>query len=186
MSVLTEGTNRRDGSKIVLPAVAVNGGVCWPYPRRVADAMSTENVIDRLLLALAAQLATAEDPALAAGAVEELAELGRTEADVIFGRAGHLVHYGAAMEPLEALIRMIAAIQRGEAPSNAAVRAGDEVRLVGDLPESVARYGEAFLGETIFVVRYVGRDGTVDVQPELNADYVIETVPLVNVRPAWT
>jgi hypothetical protein len=148
----------------------------------VTDERSAESLIDRLLLALAAQLAALEDPALAAGAVEALAELGRAEADLIFGQAGHLVHYGADMEPLEALIRMISASQRGEASSDAVVRAGDEVRLVGELPDSLAHYNETMLREMIFVVRYVGKDETVAVQPYLNEDYVIETVPIANVK----
>lgn len=149
----------------------------------MADERSTENVIDRLLLALSAQLAASEDPALAAGAVEALAELSRAEVSLIFGQAGHLVHYGADTEPLEALIRMISALQRDEASSAAVVRAGDEVHLVGELPESLAEYDETLLREIIFVVRYVGKDETVDVQPHLNEDYVIETVSVANVKP---
>lgn len=144
---------------------------------------SAENVIDRLLLALAAQLDTSGGPALTAGAVEALADLSRTEADLIFGQAGHLVHYGVDTEPLKTLIHAISAIQGGEALGDAAVRPGDEVRLVGELPESLAGYDETWLREIIFVVRFVGRDATVDVQSDLMEDYVIATVPAAIVEP---
>ncbi|MER6591733.1 hypothetical protein ABT214_07765 [Micromonospora purpureochromogenes] len=51
----------------------------------MTDEETTELVIDRLLLALAAQLDTSGGPALAAGAAEALADLSRAQADVIFG-----------------------------------------------------------------------------------------------------
>ena len=142
-----------------------------------------ESVIDRLLLALAEQLGRPGGPALTAGAVEALADLSRAEADLIFGQAGHLVHYGADTEPLETLIHLISAVQRGEASAPAAVRPGDEVRLVGELPESLAGYDETWLRETVFVVRYVGKDATVDVQSDLIEDYMIATVPAAMVEP---
>ena len=148
------------------------------------NAGSAEQVIDRLLLALAAQVAASEDPILAAGTIEALADLGRAEADLIFGEAGHLVHYGGGTEALAALLRLISAIQRGEVGGDAAVRPGDEVHLVGELPERFASWDETLLRECVFVVRYVGADGTVDVQPELIQDYFIETVPIANVTPA--
>jgi hypothetical protein len=149
----------------------------------VTDEQTAESVIDRLLLALAAQLDRSGGPALTAGAVEALADLSRAEADLIFGQAGHLVHYGVDTEPLETFIHLISAVQRGEASGDAAVRPGDEVRLVGELPESLAEYDETWLRETVFVVRYVGRDATVDVQSELTADYMIATVPAAIVEP---
>lgn len=149
----------------------------------VTDEQTAENVIDRLLLALAAQLDRSKGPALTAGAVEALADLSRAEADLIFGQAGHLVHYGADTEPLETLIHLISAVQRGEASEDAAVRPGDEVRLVGEFPESLAEYDQTWLRETIFVVRYVGRDATVDVQSDLTEDYMIATVPAAMVEP---
>ncbi|MBO3751666.1 hypothetical protein J5X84_36810 [Streptosporangiaceae bacterium NEAU-GS5] len=149
----------------------------------MTDDETAEHVIDRLLLALAAQLDTPGGTALAAGAVEALADLGRAEVDLIFGQAGHLVHYGADTEPLETLIHLISAVQRGEASGDAAVKPGDEVRLVGELPESLAGNDETWLRETVFVVRYVGSDATVDVQPDLAEDYVIATVPAALVEP---
>ena len=149
----------------------------------MTDEVTAESVVDRLLLALAAQLDRSGDPALAAGAVEALADLSRAEADLIFGQAGHLVHYGVDTEPLKTLIHLISAVQRDEAPGDAAVRPGDEVRLVGELPESLAGYDATWLRETVFVVRYVGRDATVDVQPDLTEDYVIATVPAAIVEP---
>lgn len=147
------------------------------------DEVTAENVIDRLLLALAAQLDTSRDSAPAAGAVEAFADLGRAEVDLIFGQAGHLVHYGADTEPLETLMHLISAVQRGEASGGAAVRPGDEVRLVGELPESLASYDEGWLRETVFVVRYVSRDATVDVELDLTEDWMIATVPAAGVEP---
>jgi hypothetical protein len=123
-------------------------------------------------------------PALTPGAVEALAGLSRAEADLLFGQAGHLVHYHANTEPVEVLLQLIADIQRGAAAADAVIRPGDEVRLVGQLPASLADYDETWLRETVFVVRYVGDDATVDVQPDLNEDYVIQTVPTANVTPA--
>ncbi|WP_431879201.1 hypothetical protein [Micromonospora marina] len=149
----------------------------------MTDEKTAELVIDRLLLALAAQLHTSGSPFLAAGAVEALADLSRTQADVIFGQAGHLVHYGADTEPLKALIHAITAVQRDEAPADAVVKPGDDVRLVGEVPDSLADYDEMWLRKTTFVVRYVGRDATVDVQPDLTEDYVMATVPAAGVQP---
>jgi hypothetical protein len=149
----------------------------------VTDEQTVESVIDRLLLALAAHLETSRDPALAAGAVEAFADLSRAEARLIFGQAGHLVHYGADTEPLQTLIRLISAVQRGEAAEDATVRPGDEVRLVGEWPDNLANYDETRLRQTVFVVRYAGMDTTVDVQPDLTEDYVIETVPAAIVDP---
>jgi hypothetical protein len=169
--------------EFTLRALVGNGSVGWSYPRWVADEETTEKVIDRLLLALAAQLDASRDPILASGAVEALADLSRAETDWIFGQAGLLVHYGADTEALETLIHVISAVQRSEAPADAAVRPGDEVRLVGALPESLAGYDEAWLRDTVFVVRYVGRDATVDVQSDLAEDYVIATVPAAMVEP---
>jgi hypothetical protein len=123
-------------------------------------------------------------PALTPGAVEALAGLSRAEADLLFGQAGHLVHYHANTEPVEVLLQLIADIQRGAAAADVVIRPGDEVRLVGQLPASLADYDETWLRETVFVVRYVGDDAMVDVQPELNEDYVIQTVPTANVTPA--
>jgi hypothetical protein len=44
-------------------------------------------------------------------------------------------------------------------------------------------YDETRLRQTVFVVRYVGMDTTVDGQPDLTADYVIETVPAAILDP---
>ncbi|WIN00380.1 hypothetical protein ACTOB_004082 [Actinoplanes oblitus] len=148
---------------------------------------TAERVIDRLLLALAMQQ---HDKSGKSGLPDQVAEafagLSRDEAGVIFGQAGHLVHYGMDSEPLVSLIDMISAVQRGEAPEHAALKPGDSVRIVGDLPESLAEYDEAILRRTVFVVRYVGTDATVDVQPDLIEDYVIETVPIAIVKRVRT
>jgi hypothetical protein len=144
-------------------------------------------VIDRLIQAFAAQLDTSGHPALTPGAVEALTGLSRAEANVIFSHAGHLVHYGADTEALEILIRLISDVQRCEAAADAAIMPGDEVRLVGEPPASLAaEYDATWLRETVFVVRYVGDDAKVDVQPDLTEDYLIEAVPIFVVKPAST
>lgn len=146
---------------------------------------AAEPVLDRLIQALAAQLDPSANAALTPGAVEALTGLSRAEANLIFGVAGHLVHYGADTEPIEVLIQLISDIQRGEFAPDAAVVPGDEVRLVGDLPASLAaRYDATWLRETVFVIRYVGDDATVDVQPDLTEDYLIEAVPIATVKPS--
>jgi len=61
------------------------------------------------------------------------------------------------------------------------------VRLVGEPPASLtAEYDATWLRETVFVVRYVGDDATIDVQPNLTEDYLIKTVPMAIVKPART
>jgi hypothetical protein len=148
---------------------------------------TAELVIDRLLVALAAQQHDESGKsALSAQGVEALADLSRDEAGVIFGQAGHLVHYGVDIELLPGLIDTISTVQRGEVPEDAALKPGDSVRIVGDLPESLAKYDETILRRTVFVVRYVGTDATVDVQPDLIEDFVIETVPTAIVEPVQT
>jgi len=148
---------------------------------------ASDRVVDRLIQALAAQLDTSARSGLTPDAVEALAGLSRAEANLIFSHAGHLVHYGADTEPLEILIRLISDIQRGEAAADAAIVPGDEVRLEGEPPASLAaEYDAIWLRETVFVVRYVGNDATVDVQPDLTEDYLIEAVPIAIVKPTRT
>ncbi|WP_433132878.1 hypothetical protein ACQPWW_14330 [Micromonospora sp. CA-240977] len=72
---------------------------------------------------------------------------------------------------------MVSAVQRDKAAEDAALRSGDEVRLVGEPPGSLAAFDETWLRETRFVVRHVGRDATVDVQSDLAEDYLVATVP---------
>ena len=144
------------------------------------DDDEAEPVVERLIEALAAQVAAS--PGLAPGAVEALSDLSRSDRRWIFGVAGHLVHYGVDTEPLEELIKLITDIQRGAARPDAPILPGDEVRLVGDLPANLADYDAKWLRETVFVVRFVGGDGTIDVQPLLTDDYVIETVPTASVE----
>jgi hypothetical protein len=154
-----------------------------PYPRQVTDEQASEFLIDRLLLALAAQLDLSKDPVLTAGAAEALADLSRDQAEVLFGQAGHLVHYGADTEPLEALIHAMSAVLSDEAPPDAPFRPGDEVRLVGALPDSLAGSQEEEIREIKFVVRYVGRSPMVTIQTELTEDYWITTVPAADLEP---
>jgi hypothetical protein len=51
------------------------------------------------------------------------------------------------------------------------------VRLVGEVPESLAGYDETWLRRTVFIVRYVSRTLTVDIQSDLAEDYMIATAP---------
>lgn len=141
-----------------------------------------ERAVNRLLWAMAEQVAASEPPALAPRAAAALAELTRAEAGAIFGCAGHLVHYDADTPALETLVRLISDIQRGEAGADDAIVPGDGVRLVGELPAPLAQYDQNLLREMVFIVRYVGDDDTIDVQPTFDDDYVIETVPAGNVE----
>lgn len=122
-------------------------------------------------------------PADVATVAVALEGLSRSEANLIFGAAGHLVHYEADTEPLRRLIELISDVLRGEASPEAAVLPGDEARLVGELPEALAEYDAQWLRETAFVVRYIGEDHTVDVQSDLTEDYMIASVPVSAVRP---
>ncbi|GAA2889885.1 hypothetical protein Acy02nite_32550 [Actinoplanes cyaneus] len=137
-------------------------------------------VIDRLLQALAAQLGASGE--LTAGAAGALADLSRAEAGVIFGQAGHLAHYGYEDLPLETLIRAITAVQRRDVPQDAPFKPGDEVRLVGELPEVFAGHHEALLREIVFVVRFAGRGPDLEIQSDLAEDWMIATVPITAVE----
>lgn len=88
-----------------------------------------DEVLNRLIEALAAQLEIAEDRTLAPGAVAALADLSRAEVRLIFGTAGHRVHYDADTEPIATLIRLISDVQRAAAAADAVIRPGDEVHL---------------------------------------------------------
>jgi hypothetical protein len=139
-----------------------------------------DRVVDRLIEALAAQV---ENGALAPGAMAALSYLSRAEARVIFGAAGHRVHYDGS-EPIAKLIKLVSDVQRATADADAVIRAGDEVRVVQELLPVEARSGVSWWDEVAYVIRYVGDDQTVDVQAELTMEYVIETVPAGAVRPA--
>ncbi|GAA2466247.1 hypothetical protein [Winogradskya humida] len=41
---------------------------------------------------------------------------------------------------------------------------------------------EKWLRDTVSIVRYVGADNAVDIQPVLTEDYVLETVPVLNLK----
>ncbi|HEX8630564.1 MAG TPA: hypothetical protein VF755_20585 [Catenuloplanes sp.] len=142
-----------------------------------------ERVLDRLIEALAAQVDIAGSRTLAPGAVAALGDLSRAEASLIFGAAGHRVHYDADTEPIATLIRLVSDAQRCAAGADAVIRPGDEVHLASGLLPDPASNATSGSEEVTYVVRYVGDDGTVDVQPELTMDYVIETVPAAAVRP---
>lgn len=153
-----------------------------PYGRSVSDDDVRDQVLDRLLEALAAQVDAAGDRALAPGAVAALAGLARGEARLLFGAAGHRVHYEGA-EPIAQLIGLVSDVQRSAAGPDAALRAGDEVLIAQELLPAEGRSGVSWWDEVAYVVRFVGDDDTVDVQAELTMEYVIETVPAAAVRP---
>ena len=153
--------------------------------RRYAGAVdedASNKVIERLINALASQVAASDSRVLAPAAIEAFGELDRAETREIFGSAGHLVHYGSETEELELLMELISKIQRQETDVNAALAPGDVVRLAGELPSGLDGYDSTWLSETPFVIRYVGPDATADVQPALLEDYVIETVPIENLK----
>jgi hypothetical protein len=150
----------------------------------VIDHDASHRVLDRLIEALAAQVEIADSHTLAPRAVAALADLSRAEVRLIFGAAGHRVHYDADTEPIATLIRLISDVQRSAADADAVIRTGDEVHLVRELLPDQASNNVSWWDEGTYVVRYVGDDGTVDVQPELTMDYVIETVPAAALRPA--
>lgn len=138
-------------------------------------------ILDRLIQALAAQL---QQPGamLTPGAREALSALSRDEARLFFGQAGHLVHYGSDGEAVNELIGVITGLQRDEAPADAVLRPGDVVRLAGRPSAGLSAYDAAAPTDTWYVIRYVGDDGTADVQPELTYDYVVEVVPLASLE----
>jgi hypothetical protein len=148
----------------------------------VIDDDVREQVLDRLIEALAAQVDVSASRSLAPGAVAALADLSRAEVRLIFGAAGHRVHYDGA-EPIARLIKLMSDVQRSAADVDAVMRAGDEVLVVQELLPVEARSGVSWWDEVVYVVRYVGDDQTIDVQPELTMEYLIETVPAVAVRP---
>ncbi|GAB1690984.1 hypothetical protein [Krasilnikovia sp. M28-CT-15] len=140
-----------------------------------------ERVLDRLIEALAAQIEIAESRTLAPEAAAALADLSRAETRLIFGAAGHHVHYEGS-EPIARLIKLLSDVQRSAADPDAVIRAGDEVQVVQELLPEEARSGVSWWDEVSYVVRYVGDDQTVDVQADLTMEYVVETVPAVAVR----
>ena len=150
------------------------------YTRRVSDE-PYEFLVERLIMALAAQLGATEPADLAPEAVDALSDLNRSETDLIFGHAGHLAHYDRPPH-VDTLMELLTAIQRREAAAGAPILPGDEVRLVGELPASLADYNADALRETAFIVRYVGDDETIDIQPHRTDDYFIETVPVTAVK----
>jgi hypothetical protein len=169
---------------LACPPSALGSRELWlSYARSVIDDDDVrERVLDRLIEALAAQVDIGENGALAPGAVAALAGLSRAESRLIFGAAGHHVHYEGS-EPIARLIELVSDVQRSAAGADAVIRAGDEVHVVQELLPVEARSGVSWWDEVAYVVRYVGDDQTVDVQAELTMEYVIETVPAVAVRP---
>jgi hypothetical protein len=147
------------------------------------DEDARDRVLDRLIEALAAQVEIADSRTLAPGAVAALANLSRAEVRLIFGAAGHRVHYDADTEPIATLIRLISDVQRSAAGADAVIRPGDEVHLARELLPDQTSNDVSWWDEVTYVVRYVGDDETVDVQPELTMDYVVETVPAAALRP---
>src|SRR4051794_33539808 len=112
------------------------------------DNTGETRLLERLLMALAAQAYEAPDRRLVPGAIRALSGLGRCESRLLFGNAGHLVHYGTPDEldeELATLIKTIAAIQRSEAPPRAALLPGDAVLETGTVPPALVGYDEGWL-----------------------------------------
>lgn len=137
----------------------------------------TEEETDRLLERLIAALAAQSEHGLSPRALEQFEGLTRDQALTIFGMAGLDLHYGLEDAGLRTIIRAASDALRAESDEGAAFRPGDAVRVVGGLPPALADCDETWVRETTFTVRYVNGDGTVDIQPDLSEDYVIETVP---------
>jgi hypothetical protein len=137
-------------------------------------------LVERLITALGAQVAAGVTGELALPALDALADLTRLEAREFFGHAGHLVHYDDA-PGVERLSELVAASMREQNVASEWMRPGDRVRLVGAIPLDLAETSEDWLRATTFVVRFVGEDQTVDIQPDFHEDYVVMTVPAASV-----
>ncbi|GGQ83665.1 hypothetical protein [Couchioplanes azureus] len=83
---------------------------------------------------------------------------------------------------MEILIQAVTAVLRAGAPEDAPFKPGDEVRLVGALPETLAGYDETWLRTTNFTVRYVSPGPMIAVQSHLVEDFIIATVPAAAVE----
>jgi hypothetical protein len=134
---------------------------------------SAWQLLERVLTALAEQLD-------ASGPMTRerlgLGELNRSEMRLVAGVAGHLVHYDYGLDhPLARLLDAVTDAARQESIERGLVNKwlpGDRVYL------NDGRWSRPH------VVRFVGDDGTLDVQPYLLDDYVIETVPSESVHRA--
>jgi hypothetical protein len=141
-----------------------------------------ERFAERLIMALAAQIGSSAERGLAPEAMAALGDLTRFEASSFFGIAGHLVHYGD-LPDVELLMELVVDSQLSDDASGGELRIGDRVRLVDPPSLFVAETSEEWLTATTFAVRFLGEDGTIDIQPDLVDDYVIFTVPAAAVSP---
>lgn len=138
------------------------------------SSQDVEWLVERLISALAAQVAQADPPVLAPRAAQLFTELRRGEAGMFFGVAGHLCYYGAGdgdRDEIQRLTDLVARIQRDEAFEEGAVH--------GLLPGDVVRDDDAedeYDRQLNWTVRFVGDDGTADLQPA--DDYILHTRPI--------
>ncbi len=128
-----------------------------------------------LICILAEQVSAAEPADLVPAAAAALDDLSRAEARLFFGEAGHLVHYGGD-KPILHLIQRVARAQRHQA----GLRCGDKVELISELLPDPPDFEVSWH----YYVVHVGNDDTVDVQPELVMEYLIETAPASALVPA--
>lgn len=138
---------------------------------------ASESVIERLVEALAAQVGLARG-ALAGETAEALSGLARDEAEVFFGSAGHLVHYGPATvrrEAVASLIAVVTDLQRVDDEPRA-FKPGDRVVLDQNQTDME--------GGPVLVVRHVDQEGTLLLQPDLNQDYLLRSVSSAAARAA--
>jgi hypothetical protein len=132
-------------------------------------------LVEAVTDALAKQVEGTEGQSLAPGATAALRNLNRVETRSFFGFTGIRVHYDMSTADRK-LIDLVSDIHRAAASTAAATRPGDQVALVPD------PWFEDM--DVTYTVRYVGDDGTVDIQPELWMDYTVETVPMTALAPA--
>ncbi len=134
---------------------------------------SLERLLERVHTAFAAHLEASDS--LSCERLG-LAERSRAEMRDVAGIAGHLVHYDFGVDhPLVRLLEVVTDGARREALERDHVTAW----LPGDLVNFVDnRWSRPC------VVRFIGDDGTVDVQPDLREDYIVETVPSESLRSA--
>ncbi|MEU4693471.1 hypothetical protein [Actinoplanes sp. NPDC023714] len=136
------------------------------------DDHAGDRLLERLIRALAAQVAASPSPVLAPGAVAALGGLSRAEARTFYGAAGHRVHYETDTEGIATLIDLVSAAHRFAADPDTAIRPGDAVHVADVSPREP---------DWFYTVRFVGDDGTVDVQPELRWNTSSRRCP----RPRW-
>ena len=134
--------------------------------------LEDEDAIEALLIGLVEQASTGGDGDVALTVLDGLARQRRSTVRTILGCTGHLIHYGTDPEArrLKALRdQLTSALRSITDPPPGGILPGDAAELLADRPE------DGLVAGTPVTVRYVGTNGTSDVEPL--DDYVIVTVP---------